>query len=584
MRLFLWSGGFAAFLALFLEVSDKPWVSGKVVWNTWVVLMVLYFGMKAVWAVSNMMAKNQAGDVAEEPAQHAPVSLVPVVESGRPLPDLYWPKLKLDDLAGMQALKQELGLALAPFRAYAKRQGRVADRNGILLSGPPGNGKTAFAEAIAGELGLPLIKVKGSDVQSRWQNQTGEQIADLFYAAKQQPCVLFFDEFETLAANRTTMGEEYSSENRKAVTALLPSIDEARRQHVVLVAATNYVEQLDSAVVRDGRFDFRIEVPYPDYEARVGILTGMLRKHRVTTTDEVIRAVARLWERRSVAFIEATVKRLRDTRAKAKVGVADFKRAARDACRRASYIPSTGAKLSELVLPEPVREEANNLIYRLQHWEDIADRGGDTPSGVLLYGPPGTGKTHFVRSLARELGEWHVFEVNVTDVVRDPRRFRTSVEMAGEHRPAIVFIDEADELLRERSVSSSAGATNEILKCMDGMMGRVPEVVFVAATNNAEFMDAAALRGGRFAEKIYMGPLQQHELAELFQAEFAARPNTRFSSELTPLSLATHLQEATPAHALTVLRKAVTYTFGRDGTQRPVSMADVQRAIDSLEF
>lgn len=498
---------------------------------------------------------------------------------------MYYPKIQLDDLSGMNALKQELAAALQGFRAYSTRTGGISDRNGILLSGPPGNGKTAFAEAIAGELGLPLIKVKGSDVQSRWANQTGEQIAELFIQAACQPCVLFFDEFETLAANRAAMPEGTPMEDRKAVTALLPAIDDARRKRIVLVAATNYVEQLDSAVMRDGRFDFRIEVPYPDYEARVGILLGLLRKFKVTTSDETVRAVARLWERRSVAFMESTVKRLRDKGAKlGAVDVVDFKEAAREASRRASAIPSTGSKLSELALPSAVRQETDSLIYRLRHWEEMAERGGDPPSGVILYGPPGTGKTNLVRALARELGDWHVFEVNATDVVRDPRKFRTLVEMAGHHRPAIVFIDEADELLRNRAESSAAGATNEILKCMDGMMGKVPEVLFMAATNNAEFMDAAALRGGRFAEKIYMGPLQGDDLHAFLEKAFSSKEKVQFALDLNPRTLTLRLVEATPADAQTALSKAINYTFTAQSEARAVGMADVEMAINSLQL
>ena len=495
--------------------------------------------------------------------------------------DMDYPSLTLDKLAGMNELKTELLPVLNLYRAYAKSKGAVSDRNGILLSGPPGNGKTTFAEAIAGELGLPLIKISGKDVQSKWINESGKAIKALFSQASQQPCVVFFDEFETLAVSRS--GGNTHSEDKKAVTALLPEIDAARKKRIVLIAATNYLDQVDSAILRDGRFDFRIEIPYPDLEARVGILQGMLAKYKVRAADGVVGYVARLWERRAVSFIEATVKRLRDNGYDSKRGasVEDFKRASREASRRASAIPKSGAKLSELALPQSVREETNSLLYRLRNWEKIAERGGEPPSGVLLYGPPGTGKTNLVRALARELGDWHVFEVNATDVIQDPRKFRDTVELAANHRPAIVFIDEADELLRERVASSNAGATNEILKNMDGMMGKVPEVLFMAATNNAEFMDAAALRGGRFAEKIYMGLLKGNDLVAFLEKEFAAKDNVRFDGALNAVTLAHRLGPIAPANAFTVLRKAINYTFTSDGNNRPVGMMDVERAIEA---
>lgn len=494
--------------------------------------------------------------------------------------DVERPSLSLDQLAGMSDLKAELLPILALYRGYAKGKGVVADRNGILLSGPPGNGKTTFAEAIAGELGLPLLKVSGKDIQSKWVNDSAKYIKALFAQASQEPCVVFFDEFETLAASRANA--TMHAEDKKVVTALLPAIDAARKQRIVLIAATNYVDQVDGAVMRDGRFDFRIEIPYPDLEARMGILQGMLAKYNVRSSNEVVGYVAKLWERRSVAFIESAVKRVRDNGvSRAGATVEDFKRASREASRRASAIPKEGAKLSELALPKSVREEADSLLYRVKNWERIAERGGEAPSGVLLYGPPGTGKTNFVRAFARELGDTHVFEVNATDVIQDPRKFRETVELAANHRPAIVFIDEADELLRERVASSNAGATNEILKNMDGMMGKVPEVLFMAATNNAEFMDAAALRGGRFAEKIYMGLLEGRDLVSFLEKEFATKRNVPFASDLSAVTLAERLGAIAPANALSVLRKAITYAFTADGDYRQVGMVEIEKAIES---
>jgi transitional endoplasmic reticulum ATPase len=490
------------------------------------------------------------------------------------------PTLTLEKLAGMVELKSELLPVLSLFRGYAEGKGVISDRNGILLSGPPGNGKTTFAEAIAGDLGLPLIKISGKDIQSKWVNESGKYIKALFAQAAAEPCVIFFDEFETLAGSRANAGMH--GEDKKVVTALLPEIDAARKKRIVLIAATNYVDQVDSAIMRDGRFDFRIEIPYPDLEARIGILKGMLAKYKVGSSDEVIGYVAKLWERRSVAFIESTVKRVRDNGVgKLGASVDDFKTASREASRRASAIPKVGSKLSELALPKSVREEADSLLYRVKNWEKIAERGGEAPSGVLLYGPPGTGKTNFVRAFARELGDTHVFEVNATDVIQDPRKFRDTVELAANHRPAIVFIDEADELLRERVTSANAGATNEILKNMDGMMGKVPEVLFMAATNNAEFMDAAALRGGRFAEKIYMGLLEGDDLVVFLQKELASKTNVAFDESLTAQSLGERFGPIAPANALSILRKAINYTFNTDGTNRPVGMAEIEKAIEA---
>lgn len=500
--------------------------------------------------------------------------------------DFAWekPGSGLDALSGMAELKAELSTALQGFRNYAAR-GVVHDRNGILLSGPPGNGKTAFAHAIAGELGLPFVKLACQDLTSRWINESPAVVKDLFRQAAEQACVVFFDEFDGVATSRNSANGH--NEDHKLVTALLVEIDNARKQHIVLIAASNYVEQLDPALIRDGRFDFRIEIPYPDQEARAAILSALLQKFGIQTEAAVVQYVSELWERRSVAFIEATVKRLRDNDQGVMGGsasVEDFKQASRAACRRASAIPRSGAKLSEIALTSAVRREADSLVYRLRHWENIALRGGEPPSGVLLYGPPGTGKTNFVRALARELEYWHVFEVNAADVLQDPRKFRDIMELAANHRPAIVFIDEADELLRERTQSFAATATNEILKAMDGMLGKIPEVVFMAATNNPELIDGAALRGGRFAVKIFMGRLTGEDLVSFLEKDFASKTRVTFAADLTPAALAAKLVEAAPSDALGLLRKAVNYTFDQEGGDRPVGMADVDKAIESMQL
>lgn len=495
------------------------------------------------------------------------------------------PKAGLDSLAGMTEFKAELASYLKPYREYASGKGAIADTNGILLSGPPGNGKTTIAEVIAGELGLPFVKIGGMDLTSKWVNESPAVIKELFRQALEKPCVLFFDEFDSVAVNRGSSNTH--GEDRKVVNSLLASIDSARKSRVVLIAATNYIEQIDSAIARDGRFDYRIEVPFPDQEAREAILRGLLKKFSVNAEDATLHHVAQLWVRRSIAFIESTVKRLRDNGKGIKGGIAsveDFKQASRQASRRASAIPNAGAKLSQIALTADVRRESDSLVYRLRNWEQIAERGGEPPSGVLLYGPPGTGKTNFVRALARELEYWHVFEVNAADVLQDPRKFRDTMDLAANHRPAIVFIDEADELLRDRTHSAAASATNEILKSMDGMMGKIPEIVFMAATNNPEIIDGAALRGGRFAEKIFMGRLTGDDLVAFLEKDFASKTKVQFANDLTPRALAERLGEAAPSDALGLLRKAINYTFGHDGVARSVDMSDIERAIISTQI
>jgi transitional endoplasmic reticulum ATPase len=292
------------------------------------------------------------------------------------------------------------------------------------------------------------------------------------------------------------------------------------------------------------------------------MINEILRSYRMRADEETIARVAKMWERRAVSFIRGTIQRLRDNN-RAMQTMQDFKIAARAASRLESNIPGNNvAKVSELILKDNVRVHVNSLIRRLRNWESVTDSGAKPPTGILLYGPPGTGKTHLVKAMARELGDWHVFEVNTTTILHDPRKFTEIVERAATHRPAFVFIDEADELLRDRNYSNAAGATNEILKTMDGTMGRVPEVVFVAATNNAEVIDGAALRGGRFSEKIYMGRLSGDELVAFMEHYFSKNPNIYLGEDLTPESFANEVGEVSVSDATHLISMAINFTFG----------------------
>lgn len=518
-------------------------------------------------------AQTEVGPVEENPGSN---------EASQYKFDVTRPTLGFDSMAGMEEFKSEVTQFIKRFDGYKTGKVPVSDTNGILLSGPAGTGKTTVANLIAGELGLPIFKIGNQDLTRKWVNESARVVKALFEQASKQPCVIFFDEFESVARDRSGNGHE---EDKKVVTALLDEIVRARSKHIVLVAATNYPEQIDAAICRDGRFDLRIDVPYPDAVAREAILRGLMKKYGLKASEDTIRKVAQLWERRSPAFIDAVAKRMRDTKmfAKTEAVPADFKTAARSASRRASNIPRNGAKLSEIALPAAVRKETDSLIYRLKNWEEIAEKGGSAPSGVLLYGPPGTGKTNLARAVARELGDWHIFEVNTPEVLQNPSKFKEVVELAATHRPAIVFIDEADDLLRERVNSPSASATNEILKSMDGMLGKVPEVVFMAATNNVEAMDTAALRGGRFAEKIYMGRLTGTDLTAFLEKTFKSMDKVTFDEDVTPQTLTEYLRESAPADILTLLTKAVNYTLAGDHQAQKVGMLHINMAYEATQ-
>ncbi len=131
-------------------------------------------------------------------------------------------------------------------------------RNRLLFIGPPGNGKTSLAEALAESLIVPLLRVRYDGIVGAYLGETAVRLRRLLDAAKTRKCVLFFDEFETLAKERGDTHE--TGEIKRVVSSLLLQIDDLP-SHVIVVGATNHPELLDRAVWR--RFQVRVELPMP---------------------------------------------------------------------------------------------------------------------------------------------------------------------------------------------------------------------------------------------------------------------------------------------------------------------------------
>lgn len=134
----------------------------------------------------------------------------------------------------------------------------IEPRNKLLFIGPPGNGKTSLAESIAESLAVPLLTVRYESIIGSYLGETASRLSKLFDYAKTRQCVLFFDEFETLAKERGDIHE--TGEIKRVVSSLLMQID-ALPSYVVAIAATNHDVLLDKAAWR--RFQIRLEIPKP---------------------------------------------------------------------------------------------------------------------------------------------------------------------------------------------------------------------------------------------------------------------------------------------------------------------------------
>jgi SpoVK/Ycf46/Vps4 family AAA+-type ATPase len=221
---------------------------------------------------------------------------VPVTETpgdATPWWEVEWPNLRLKDVGGMEHVKQRLNVAfLAPMRnpELRKAYGKSL-RGGLLLYGPPGCGKTFIARATAGELGARFLGIGLPDVLDMWFGNSERRLHEIFqHARRSAPCVVFFDELDAIGQKRANL--QGAGSMRNVVNQLLAEMDgiSADNEGVFLLGATNHPWDVDSALLRPGRFDRMALVLPPDEPARAAILTHHLKEKPANAVD--VRAIA----------------------------------------------------------------------------------------------------------------------------------------------------------------------------------------------------------------------------------------------------------------------------------------------------
>ena len=179
--------------------------------------------------------------------------------------------IRFDRIAGMEHVKRDMMLVVN----YLKNPKQAADKGirpikGIILEGPPGNGKTLFARALAEECGVNFIATKGADFQSALMSMGAMKIKLLFNKARRnRPCIVFIDEFDSIGERRNYAGTGIDKENNRIITTMLNEMDGfAPSSGILVIGATNSYQSLDPALIRAGRFDLKYHIGNPDAETR----------------------------------------------------------------------------------------------------------------------------------------------------------------------------------------------------------------------------------------------------------------------------------------------------------------------------
>jgi cell division protease FtsH len=200
------------------------------------------------------------------------------------------PKTTFDDVAGYGAVKNEIN-EVVDFLKHPSKFKQIGARipKGVLLVGPPGTGKTLIARAVAGEAGVPFISVTGSDFMEMFVGVGAARVRDLFQTArKQAPAIIFVDEIDSIGRKRGAGLGGGHDEREQTLNQMLAEMDgfEAT-EGIVMMAATNRPDVLDSALLRPGRFDRQIVVPLPTQEERVAILKVHMRDKKIASDVDV---------------------------------------------------------------------------------------------------------------------------------------------------------------------------------------------------------------------------------------------------------------------------------------------------------
>jgi transitional endoplasmic reticulum ATPase len=220
------------------------------------------------------------------------------------------PDVKWDDIGGLETVKLELKEAVEwpmRFPEMYRQLGHTVPK-GLLLHGASGTGKTMLAKAVATESEANFISVKGPELLSKWVGESEKGIREIFKKARQaSPCVVFFDEIDSIASRRGGIEGVGFPSSQRMMSQLLTEIDGVQEMHdVVVIAATNRIDMMDTALLRPGRFDKIIYIPNPDKNTRERILQIHVRGKPISK-DVDLKRIAEITEGFSGAEVSSVV-------------------------------------------------------------------------------------------------------------------------------------------------------------------------------------------------------------------------------------------------------------------------------------
>lgn len=455
----------------------------------------------------------------------------------------------LKDIGGLGEVLKELKelIAIPLKRPDLLAKLGLEPTRGVLLVGPPGTGKTLTARALAEELGVNYIALVGPEVISKYYGEAEQRLRGIFEkAAKNAPCIVFIDEIDSLAPDRSKVEGEVE---KRLVAQLLSLMDGfAQTQGVIVLAATNRPDHLDPALRRPGRFDREVQFRVPDRNGRLEILQILTRSMPLDESvcldviadsavgfvgsdlKAVCQKAAYSALRRQVPSIESIIPD------QMTVCQSDFLQALKEvkpAVLRSVEVESPDVAWDDIGGLENIKQTLQESVDgALLHPELYSQTKAQAPKGILLWGPPGTGKTLLAKAVASQ-ARANFICVNGPELLSkwvgaSEQAVRELFSKARQAAPCVVFIDEIDTLAPARGrFSGDSGVSDrvvgQLLTELDGLQVGAT-ILVIAATNRPDTLDPALMRAGRLDLQLKVDLPEQNSRLAILQVHNQDRP------------------------------------------------------------
>jgi transitional endoplasmic reticulum ATPase len=424
---------------------------------------------------------------------------------------------------------------------------------GVLLHGPPGCGKTLIARAVAHETDAKFFAINGPEIIHKFYGESEAHLRKIFdEAARQAPSIIFIDEIDAIAPPRERVVGDVEKRVVAQLLGLMDGLD--RRRNVIVLAATNLPNALDSALRRPGRFDREIAISIPDREGRTEILeihsrgmplaTDVDLAHLAAIThgfvgadlEALCREAAMLCLRRLLPAIDFVSGQIPyETLRTLEIRMADFEAAlceVEPSAIREVFVEVPDVGWDDVGGLEEIKQRLiESVEWPLRHAEVFIRAGVRPPKGILLTGPPGCGKTLLAKAVASQT------EVNFISVKgpsllsmyvgESERGVREVFRKAKQAAPCIIFFDEIDALVPTRGGTGDSHVTERVIGQFLAEVDGVEElngVLILGATNRPDILDPALLRPGRFDLQLEIPLPDSAGRGEIFRIGLRGKP------------------------------------------------------------